>query len=190
LATKVSTEGASTEGDTIGEGSYVQFVGYILEGHFGGGESVNCGDTKRRNVDIHLALTTEKPTTLDLSNYDSECTSITAELTGHRRPVDWEILGRMTKSGKGQKLIGGQAKLADEDLQRPVRLRGQLMFDASHSLCSGGHRTTGNPARRSGWEIHPVYSIDVCNVKTLSLCKFDQESRWTPLDVWLKADEE
>src|SRR5207247_6587766 len=34
----------TTNGDTVGEGSYVQFVGYILEGHFGGKESVNCED--------------------------------------------------------------------------------------------------------------------------------------------------
>jgi hypothetical protein len=26
----------TTNGDTVGEGSYVQFVAYILEGHFGG----------------------------------------------------------------------------------------------------------------------------------------------------------
>jgi hypothetical protein len=46
----------TTEGDIIGEGSYVQFAAFILEGHFGGGESVNCGRTKRADVDIHLAL--------------------------------------------------------------------------------------------------------------------------------------
>ena len=38
---------------------------------------------------------------------------------------------------------------------RPVRIRGQLMFDASHGLCStAGKPTSGNPARRAGWEIH------------------------------------
>src|SRR5262249_13333952 len=38
----------TTFGDTVGEGSYVQFVGYILEGHFGGQESVNCQLTERQ----------------------------------------------------------------------------------------------------------------------------------------------
>ena len=32
----------TSEGDTIGEGSYVVFIAYLLEGHFGGAESVNC----------------------------------------------------------------------------------------------------------------------------------------------------
>jgi hypothetical protein len=180
----------TTNGDTVGEGSYVQFVAYILEGHFGGKESVNCGESKRQNIDIHLALVTVRPSTLDLANYDSECTSVTAELSPHRRPLDWDLLGRMTGTQTGQQLRGAQTKLADENLQRPIRLRGQLMFDASHALCANGHRTTGNPARRSGWEIHPVYSIDVCNATSLNTCRIDNESRWTPLDEWLQVEEE
>jgi hypothetical protein len=167
-------------------------VGFILEGHFGGSESVNCDLTTRQNVDIHLALVDRKPSTLDLNNLDTECLSVTAEISSHRRPIDWEILGRMTKTPAAQKLTGAQAKLADEDLQRPIRIRGQLMFDASRSLCtSAGHRTSGNPARRSGWEIHPVYEIHVCkNATTLATCTIDDESRWTPLDEWLRSDEE
>jgi hypothetical protein len=180
----------TTNGDTLGEGSYVEFVAYILEGHFGGAESVNCNETTRRNIDIHLALVTQRPWTLPLANYDTECSSVTAEIIPHRRPIDWEILGRMSGAAAGQKLIGAQSKLKDENLQRPVRIRGQLMFDASHSLCRGGGRISGNPARRSGWEIHPVYSIDVCNVKTLSSCGIHTEPRWTPLDQFLTGEED
>lgn len=176
----------TTNGDTIGEGSYVEFVAYILEGHFGGGESANCEETVRQNVDIHLALVTERPSTLDLTNYDSECLSVTAEISSHHRPIDWELLGRMTSTATGKKLTGAQQKLGDEDLKRPVRIRGQLLFDASHSLCtSAGHRTSGNPARRSGWEIHPVYSIDVCNATSITTCKADNEARWKPLHEFL-----
>ena len=176
----------TTNGHTVGEGSYVQFVGYILEGHFGGAESVNCDLNQRQNVDIHLALVTVRPSTLDLTNYDSECTSVTAEISGHHRPIDRDILGRMTKTGTGRKLTGAQEKLADENLRRPIRIKGQLMFDASNSLCANGHRTSGNPARRSGWEIHPVYSLDVChNATTLATCRIDDESRWRPLDRFL-----
>lgn len=177
----------TTNGDTVGEGSYVEVVAYILEGHFGGAESVNCDQTTRQNVDIHLALVTDRPSTLDLTNYDTECSSITAEITGHHRPVDWEFLGRMTSPTAGQKLIAAQRKLGDEDLKRPVRIRGQLMFDASHALCAAGHRTANNPARRAGWEIHPVYSIDVCNATSLATCKGDNGSRWTPLDVFAQV---
>ena len=43
----------------------------------------------------------------------------------------------------------------------------------------------GNPPRRSGWEIHPVYSIEVCEFKTLATCRFDREDVWIPLADWL-----
>jgi len=172
----------TTEGDTIGEGSYVQYVGYLLEGHFAGAESVTCGRNKRQDIDIHLAFTRERPWTLNLADrHRVECSSISAEISGHHRPIDWDFLGRMTKSPAVQKLIGAQAKLADEDLQRPMRIRGQLFFDASHGVCSNGVPGSGDPARRSGWEIHPVYSIDVCRVRTLSSCDIDDENDWTPL---------
>src|SRR5262249_54968244 len=59
----------------------------------------------------------------------------------HRRPFDWELLGHMTSTQPGQKLTGAQSHLLDEDLQRLIRVRGQLMFDASHGLCENVHRT-------------------------------------------------
>jgi hypothetical protein len=110
----------TTNGDTLGEGSYVEFVAYILESHFGGAESVNCNETTRRNIEFHLALVTQRPWTLPLSNYDTECSSVTAEIISHRRPIDWEILGRMAGTGRGQKLIGAQSKLKDEDLLQTI----------------------------------------------------------------------
>ena len=89
-----------------------------------------------------------------------------------------------------------KGKVRDQKIERPVffgeygiptlRYQIELMFDASHSLCANGHRTSGNPARRSGWEIHPVYAIDVChNATTLATCRIDDESRWRPLDRFL-----
>jgi hypothetical protein len=176
----------TSEGDTIGEGSYVQFAAYLLEGHFGGAESVNCGRSLQQDVDIHLALVTQRPWTLDLKNRGPvECSSVTAEISPHHRPIDWELLGRMTGTPAAQKLVKAQQKLVDENLQRPLRIRGHLFFDASHGLCSGNEPTTGNPPRRSGWEIHPVYSIDVCEFKTLTTCRVDREDVWTPLAEWL-----
>jgi hypothetical protein len=44
-----------------------------------------------------------------------------------------------------------------------VRLKGQLFFDASHVPCRPGKPV--NPARSSVWEIHPIYSVDVCKRK-------------------------
>jgi hypothetical protein len=90
----------------------------------------------------------------------------------------------MTSTASGKKLTGAQSKLADENLLRPIRVRGQLMFDASHSLCKNGSPTAGNPARRAGWEIHPIYSIDVCKPKSLTSCVVDDDSKWVPLDQW------
>jgi hypothetical protein len=178
----------TTNGDTVGKGSYVQFVGFILEGDFGGPESLNCKATTRQHLDIHLALVAENPSTLDLTNTDTLCTSVTAEISGHHRPIDWEVLGHMTSTASGKKLTGAQSKLADENLQRPIRVRGQLMFDASHySLCQNGSPTAGNPARRAGWEIHPIYSIDVCKLKTLASCSVDDESKMVPLEQWLAS---
>jgi len=139
-------------------------------------------------VDIHLALVTVKPSTLDLTNLDVQCTSVTAEIISHRRPIDWEILGRMTGTPAANKLNAAKSKLADENLARPIRVRGQLMFDASHGLCTAaGHTTSGNPARRAGWEIHPVYAIDVCHATSMTTCTIDDDSRWTPLDQWLTS---
>ena len=86
----------------------------ILEGHFGGGESVNCSLTERQNVDIYLVLVTVRPSTLDLTNYDTECTSAMAEIDGHRRPIDWEVLGRMMSTASANKLTGAQARLTDK----------------------------------------------------------------------------
>ena len=63
-------------GDTIGEGSCVQNALYLLENHFGGSESVNCGRTKRQDIDIHLVLVKDRPWILDLKNRGPiECAS-------------------------------------------------------------------------------------------------------------------
>ena len=57
----------------------------------------------------------------------------------------------MTGTPAAQKLVKAQQKLFDEDLQRPLRIRGHLFFDSSHGLCKGNAPTSGNPPRRSGW---------------------------------------
>jgi hypothetical protein len=61
-----------------------------------------------------------------------------------------------------------------------------LFFDASHNLCAIGQPTHGNPPRRSHWEIHPVYAIDVCKFTTIANCKVDANA-WTPLADFLQA---
>jgi hypothetical protein len=154
----------TSDGNTIGEGSLVQFVAFIIDAHHSNvrkGESVNCTRGGRENNDIHIVLAQSK-------NVSDFCTSITAEMSPHFRPEDWD-------SG------------VLEELGRPVRLTGHLFFDGSHVPCRPGHRT--NPARVSVWEIHPVYQVDVCRNTSLSGCPFDDESKWVPLQEFETEEE-
>lgn len=63
----------------------------------------------------------------------------------------------------------------------PVRISGQLFFDAAHRPCEGTVPQDSS-VRGSLWEIHPVYSIDVCKHKTLQQCPAASEAAWVPLD--------
>ena len=84
----------------------------------------------------------------------------------HYRPKDWTrtILNGLTR--------------------RPVRITGQLFFDASHKPCHDGKANKGDPRRMSIWEIHPVYQVDVCRNTSMSGCPFDDEDKWIPLNEW------
>jgi len=104
----------------VGEGSLVQFVGFIIEAHYSNvdsGESVNCNLPGEPTNDIHIAV----GQALDAP----ECTSITAEIIPHFRPHVWTLLA--TLNGTDGPRLRQQAKL-----DRPLRFTGQLMFDASH----------------------------------------------------------
>jgi hypothetical protein len=96
------------------------------------------------------------------------CDSITAEMSPHFRPEDWD---------------SGVLK----SLGRPVRLTGHLFFDGSHKPCRPGK--AASPKRASVWEIHPVYQVDVCKNTSLSGCPFGDESKWTPLHDFMTQDE-
>jgi hypothetical protein len=146
----------TSDGNTIGEGSVVRFVGFVWGTKKEGKESVNCSvSAKKEDTDVHIVLT-ENPG-------DAECESISAEMIPHLRPATW------TSNGVDQ-------------WASPVRITGQLFFDASHSPCSNGVVSSGNPARSSNWEIHPVYAIDVCDNESMGGCPFNDDSVWTPLD--------
>jgi DNA-binding winged helix-turn-helix (wHTH) protein len=82
---------------------------------------------------------------------------------------------QFNKSNQSQ----GQRKRSRSSLTRICSAR-----FASGGICSSmplmdsakaTRATTGNPPRHSGWEIHPVYSIEVCEFKTLATCRFDRE---------------
>lgn len=144
----------TSEHATIGEGSVVRLVAFVEKAHpsdVDSGESVNCGETGEEPNDIHIP-TVQTPGA-------NECTSVTAEMSPHGRPAGW------TADALNQ-------------LGVPVRITGQLFFDASHRPCKNGR---GSPARMSLWEIHPVYAIDVCSGSTIADCKVDDDSKWHPL---------
>lgn len=181
----------TSEDDELGEGSLVRYVGFLLEGHFSGQEGVNCGRSGQQNYDMHLAFSNTKPslTISKAAGAALECKSITAEIIPRRRPDAWTLLGSMKKtSAKG--LRAAIEKIDAQDLRRPLRITGQLFFDASHQACKDGERVGGNPARASNWEIHPVYAIDVCEFTTSGNCRWDNDAVWTPLHIWLEEDDQ
>ena len=142
---------------SLGEGNYVSYVAWIWDAHYSdvsSGEKVNCNKTGNPPNDIHIVLMPDK-------NEQDECKSTTAEMSPHYRPAGWTP----------QKLNA---------LQNPVRIRGQLFYDNSHAVCG---TSRPNPKRASLWEIHPVYSIDVCKSADINQCRkaADDDSQWTPI---------
>ena len=148
---------------TLGEGTPVQFIGYLLEAHpadLTSGESVNCNVKEdEASNDIHIALVS-KPGITD------ECQSNSAEMVPHYRPASWT-----------------KANLDKVGHTTLVRVSGQLMYDADHKICGEqGFSPHDNPSRLSGWEIHPVYAFDVCVKQSGGTC-----SQWQALSDWVKT---
>ena len=90
------------------------------------------------------------------SNNNAElCTnSIVAETIPHKRPTALELTA--IEPLKTSKSI--------------VKVTGQLFFDASHRSCKGTTPGSGDPARVTVYEIHPVYNIEVCSDSDISKC--------------------
>ena len=147
---------------TIGEGKYVEYAGFVLHAQYSNkskGEAVNCNIPGEDTNDIHIQMVAE-------ADDDDACDSVTAEMSPHFRPDSWTP----------DKLNSLQGRL--------VRLRGPLFYDGSHAPCHDGKRP--NPQRISVWEIHPVYSVEVCKEKGVD-CK-----NWMSLDEWngVEAEED
>jgi len=143
----------------LGEGSLVQLLGYVKIARQEGAESVNCGS----NVpdapayhDIHISMV--------LSPADQECSGVVVEMTPHHRPAEWtaELANEVAAAG----LL--------------VRVTGQRMFDSSHTPCQNGSPISGDPARISLWEIHPIYKFEVCPQGNCT------SGGWVPLEAWTK----
>jgi len=149
-------------GHTFQEGEVVRLVAYVVESHYSpksasnAGESSNCGLSEHEMVDIHVALW-DQPGEIkskDPQRVAKLCQTVSAEIIPHLRPEVWQ-------NDWIHEVV---------NLERPVRITGQLFFDGSHHACSGGVAGQGDPQRASGWEIHPVYRIEVCKHATPAEC--------------------
>lgn len=161
----------TVQGQQIGEGSLVRFEGFVFKAqhsNIASGESVNCNTKGLSGNDIHIALARTKAgangahANTKAKIEESECETVTAEITPHHRSATYNrfdtnpsdfLLGKPQKPGK-DKLKGQPLPLQGAR----VRMTGQLFFDGSHSPCTNGK---GGPARRSIWEVHPVFAIEV-----------------------------
>ncbi|HKD13456.1 MAG TPA: hypothetical protein VKE71_02830 [Candidatus Angelobacter sp.] len=154
-------------GNVAKEGDQVSFVGYIVEAKPGSSETVNCHcGPDALSIDVHMALA-DHPVKLPTVTKDKDtalCTNtFVAETIPHLRPASLELTAI-------QPLVKG-AKI--------VKITGQLFFDGSHRPCTGPTAGSGDPARLTVWEIHPVYKIEVCSQNTLDQCQANS-ANWQP----------
>jgi hypothetical protein len=178
-------------GNMIGEGTLVTLDAYVFRAQYantkfnkdsnnrpGKGEAVNCDSPELDWNVIHIALSDKSSPTTD------ECTTVTAELSPHYRPAIWDRfhdglnadVEAIVPGVLQHKVILDQKK-GDQPVY--VRLTGPLFYDASHTPCKfDGQKIIERhgPERRSIWEIHPVYRIQIRN----------QRKQWMDLDQWAK----
>jgi len=162
----------------LGEGKIVRMKAFLIEAHhadLGNGESVNCNGPNEEDNDIHIALGPESGT--------QECDSVSAEISSHFRPASWNEIGHFELFNKGTHKFTVNPGVASRLQAHPLRITGQVFFDASHSPCPCG--TTCTPVRASGWEIHPIYNIEVCRAGTS--CDESDDSQWLAFDAWWKS---
>ena len=147
---------------SVGEGTLVRYVAFLSHPRYAGKETVNCKSNAEGQewYDIHMDLARR--------NGEPACRTVTAGIIPHYRPNVWavEFLRMVEEHGL------------------PVRITGQLFFDASHRPCKSDADAI-NPKRATIWEIHPVYNIEVCKNSTLQACSAENDDRWLPLAQWI-----
>lgn len=150
----------------LGEGKYVSYIAFVKDAHYSdvnAGEAVNCNIPGDGTNDIHIVL-------MNNSTDTDECDSTTAEMSPHYRPPAWTP-DNIMKASAGH----------------PVRVEGHLFYDGSHSPCTASSRP--NPKRKSLWEIHPVYSFEICSQSTIAECQ-SSTAEWTPLEKMFSSESE
>jgi hypothetical protein len=150
------------------EGDLVSFIGYIVEVKPGSSETVDCNCTETDAIDVHIAVadhlldlktdpanaTQQQKHEITVKNDAQLCTnSFVVETIPHKRPAALEQMAI--------------EPLRDKQI---VKITGPLLFDASHKPCNGTTPGTGDPARVTVFEIHPVYDIEVCSQSAMTQC--------------------
>lgn len=159
----------------LGEGKLVRMKAFLIEAHhadLGSGESVNCNGAVEEQNDIHIAFGPASST--------KECASVSAEISPHFRPASWDQIGHFETWNPTSKTYSGNAGMASRLQAHAYRVTGQLFFDSSHAPCPCNVKCT--PVRASVWEIHPVYSIEVC--KAGAACDENNDADWIAFDTW------
>jgi len=180
-------------GRAVGEGTLVSFEAYVFAASYANtkytkdsqgqphkGEAVDCDNPELDWNDIHLALSAGD------NQFADECTTVTAEISPHYRPEVWSRFHDGLNPEIEAVLPGllqGRVLSNPANKQPPlyVRLTGPLFYDASHRPCvfSGGKIVERHtPERRSIWEIHPIYRIQV---------RAPHRRRWIDLDRLAKG---
>ena len=160
----------------LGEGKLVTFEGFVLDAKHDdtyvlgsgpqgfAGEGVNCKNSLFEWNDIHVALGETAGA--------AECSSVTAEISPHSRPALWD---RFDSNACTSPHVTNPLPI--KGLR--VRITGQLFFDGSHTpgQCEGPHGVNSFP-RRSVWEVHPAYAIEVFDAA---------KNRFVTLEEWAQG---
>jgi len=155
----------------LGEGKVIRMKAFLVEAHFADippekGESVNCKDLTKEGNDIHMALVATRGM--------KECESVSAEILPHYRPLTWAEIGNFKDDQATATRLQAQT----------YRITGQRFYDASHTPC-GCDTVNCHPLRKSDWEIHPVYNIEVC--RPGAACDESKDGDWIDFDTWWKS---
>jgi hypothetical protein len=155
----------------VGEGNIFTVVGYIYYAQMGGNETCNCQESAEVDRDVHIGIGFDSALAAKIADGsvakgDPDLTqkSIIAEMTPHYRGTYHPSWSPETV----QALAGHQVKLI-----------GQLLVDNEHNLPAQNCALPNAGAkcwRASVWEIHPVFTMYVCN--SSSSCSGDTNDGW------------
>ena len=150
----------ATSAGQVSEGDLVALVGYLVGAPHpnNSGESVNCRLKGVDNNDFHIPVARESTAT--------EFEGVVVEMIPQERPQGWSVI-KLRRIAKDE---------------RPVLVRGQLLYDNKHSVNDDPDNPIGGqPKRFSLWEIHHVTEFYVCMAPSKRCDSRDLRSGWKAL---------